>query len=216
MHSVSNLYGRCRGKCLTRLFALLLALAIATPVLLAQEWDRDHLNGRDKVHDPTGAWLVRFKKDFLEREFFLIVFHKGGTLTQDVQGESAFDVSAVNLPEDNPNYSNNVIGSPLSGVWQKTGWNTFAGTLISIEYNNSTNPRPRVPLFDFTKQQITGRLTESGDQMVLDEVLLTHFDSDGKRTPEPEHRFEGLIGVRVPLKILPNSSDTLPVPPIPQ
>ncbi len=25
----------------------------------AQDWDHDHLNGRDKIHDPTGTWLVR-------------------------------------------------------------------------------------------------------------------------------------------------------------
>jgi hypothetical protein len=97
-----------------------------------------------------------------------------------------------------------------------TGWNTFAGTLLFIEYSNSTNPQPGPPLFDFTKQQFTGRLTEAGDQMVLDKLLLTHFDSDGKQLPEPEHPFGGLISGRVPLEILPNSSDTLPVPPIPQ
>jgi hypothetical protein len=48
-----TLADRCGGKTLIRLLALLLALAVSTPVLLAQEWD--HLNGRDKVHDPTGG-----------------------------------------------------------------------------------------------------------------------------------------------------------------
>ncbi len=38
---------------LCRLLALLLALAVAAPVLQAQDWDQ--INGRDKVHDPTGA-----------------------------------------------------------------------------------------------------------------------------------------------------------------
>jgi hypothetical protein len=114
--SASNLYDRCGGKCPIRLLALLLALAVIAPVLLAQDWDhfnRDYLSGRDKVHDATGAWLVRFKKDFLQRECFLIVFHKEGTLTEGVQGESAFDVPAVKLPKDDPNYANNVIGSPF-------------------------------------------------------------------------------------------------------
>ena len=73
------------GKRLLRLLALLVALASAAPVLQAQDWD--HINGRDKVHDPTGAWILRFPKDFLQREFALIAFHKGGTLTGNIQGE---------------------------------------------------------------------------------------------------------------------------------
>jgi hypothetical protein len=216
MPYLCNLYDRRSNKRLIRLLALFVALALTPSMLLAQEWD--HLNGRDKVHDPTGAWLVRFHNPddpILNRNFFLIVFHKGGTLTQNTQGESGFDPSAVPQGTDS---ENNVISSPLSGVWQKTGWNTFAGTLLDIEYHNAFNPAlnlpPNVLLFQFTKEQITGRLTESGDQMVLTEVRFTHFDSDGKR-------FRGIEsfpanGVRIPLEILPNSAQTLPIPPPPQ
>jgi hypothetical protein len=76
----SNL-DKCRSdKKLSWLLALLLAVAIPAPVLHAQEWD--HINGRDKVHDPTGAWLIRAEDG---GPFFLTVFHKGGTLTQDRQ-----------------------------------------------------------------------------------------------------------------------------------
>ena len=199
---------------LCRLFALLLALAIAPAVLHAQDWDQ--INGRDKVHDPTGAWLIRFQKAFLQREFSLIDFHKGGTLTQNTQGESGFDPAAVPLPPSDPNSGNNVISTPLSGVWQKTGWNTFAGTLLDIEYHNSlpaANPQPDVALFQFTKEQITGRLTESGDQMVLSEVRFTHFDSDGKQIDEMQSFPAN--GVRIPLEVLPNTSHTLPIPDIP-
>ena len=39
-----------------RLLALLLALAVTVPVLLAE--DGDHINGRDKAHDPTGVRLL--------------------------------------------------------------------------------------------------------------------------------------------------------------
>ena len=39
------------------------------------------MNGRDKVHDPTGAWLV---KDSLLGVFSLIDFDQGGTLTQNI------------------------------------------------------------------------------------------------------------------------------------
>lgn len=219
MPSFSTLDDRFGGKTLIRLLALLLALAVRAPVLLAQEWDHwDHMNGRDKVHDPTGAWLVRFHNPddpILNRNFFLIVFHKGGTLTQNTQGESGFDPSAV--PQGTGS-ENNVISTPLSGVWQKTGWNTFAGTLLDIEYHNAFNPAlnlpPDVLLFQFTKEQFTGRLTESGDQMVLSEIRLIHFDADGK----PINRIQSFPanGVRIPLEILPNSAQTLPVPQLPQ
>ena len=47
---------RCVVKYLMRLLALSLTLAVTAPPLFAQEWD--HLNGRDKAHDPTGVWLV--------------------------------------------------------------------------------------------------------------------------------------------------------------
>jgi len=72
---------------LTVTSVLLLALASVAPVLHAQEWDQ--LNGRDKAHDPTGAWLL--KGDAEGSPFILTVFHRGGTLTGDLQGESAFD-----------------------------------------------------------------------------------------------------------------------------
>jgi hypothetical protein len=218
MPCFTTLDNRLGGKRLCRLLALLLALAVAAPMLLAQE--SDHPNGPHKANDPTGAWLVRFHNPddpILNREFLLIVFHKGGTLTQNTQGESGFDPSAVPLPPDDPNYSNNVISTPLSGVWQKTGWNTFAGTLLTIEYHNAFNPAlnlpPDVSLFQFTKEQITGRLTESGDQMVISEIRLTHFDSDGQRINGIQSFPAN--GVRIPLEILPNSAQTLPIPPIP-
>jgi len=60
--------------------ALLLAIAIAPSVTLAQD------NGSNKLNDPTGAWLIRNSG----AQFILTVFHKGGTLTGDLHGESAF------------------------------------------------------------------------------------------------------------------------------
>jgi hypothetical protein len=220
MPSVSNLFNRWGGKRLSQLISLFVAIALTPSMLLAQEWDHwDHMNGRDKVHDPTGAWLVRFQipNDFiLNRNFLLIVFHKGGTLTQSAQGDSGFDPAAVPVPPEDPNYGNNVISTPSSGVWQKTGWNTFAGTLLDIEYHNSVIPQnpPNVLLFWFTKEQIIGRLTESGDQMVLSELRFTHFNSDGKQTGTSTSFPAN--GVRIPLEILPNSGQTLPVPLPPQ
>jgi hypothetical protein len=210
--SVSNLYDYWGGKRLSQVLSLFVAIVLTPSMLLGE--DEDHFNGRDKVHDPTGAWLVRFhfQNDPVQhREFMLIVFHKGGTLTEDIQGESGFDPAAVPLPSSDPNYGNNVISTPVSGVWQKTGWNTFAGTLLTIEYHNSVIPQnpPDVLLLDFAKQQITGRLTESGDQMVL-QFQVTPFNSDGQQNGDT--RSFPANGVRIPLEILPHSSDTLPVP----
>jgi hypothetical protein len=72
--SVSNLYWA--GKRLSLPLSLLVAIALTPSMLLAQ------------VNDPTGAWPIR--NDAEGSNFILTVFHKGGTLTGDVQGESAF------------------------------------------------------------------------------------------------------------------------------
>jgi hypothetical protein len=65
---------RNRGKMLTVTSVLLLALAVASPVLHAQEWD--HLNGRDKLHDPTGVWFLRLPIDPYKESSFLLSFTK--------------------------------------------------------------------------------------------------------------------------------------------
>jgi hypothetical protein len=205
MPSLATLIDRCGGKTLIRLLALLLACAISTPVLFAQEWDHDHLNGRDKVHDPTGAWLLNTISGFV-----LTVFHKGGTLTGDFQGESAFDPTAVNPPMP----PNNVQETPESGVWQKTGWNTFAATFLTIEYQVQTNPLS-APLYQFDKVQFTGTLNERGDEMELT-ARITFFDQDGKMKGEPIDVPGHAHGVRIPLEILPSTAHTLPIPPPPQ
>jgi hypothetical protein len=199
------------GKMLTVTSVLLLALANAAPMLHAQEWD--HLNGRDKVHDPTGAWLLRTSvptgPEGQPGAFFFIAFHKGGTLTEDIQGESSFDPSAVTDPKS----LLNIITSPQSGVWQKTGWNTFAATFLAMQYHVRTNP-PDAPLFRFDKVQYSGRLSETGDQMEIS-ALLTFFDANGNQLdPKEGIQFEA-NGTRIPLEVLPNTGHSLPVPPIP-
>jgi len=80
MPSFSTLADHCDGKTLIRLLALLLAFAVAPPVLLAQ------------VPAPTGAWLIRTDVQLVTTPgvFFLTIFHQGGTLTQDIRGESAY------------------------------------------------------------------------------------------------------------------------------
>jgi hypothetical protein len=199
------------GKRLSQLLALLVAFALAPPVLHAQDWRR-----RDKVHDPTGLWLLRLPIDPIQREFLLFVFHQGGTLTGNFQGESAFDPTAVFASPGDPNYENNVLASPLNGVWQKTGSNTFAGMVVDMEYHNlaptATTP-PATPILQFARFQFTGRLTRSGDAMTFT-ALLTRYDPEGKMTSQTT--FANGTGTRISLEILPNTSNTLPLPPPPQ
>jgi hypothetical protein len=216
MTSFSTLDDRSGGKRLLWLLALLLAISVAAPALRAQDWD--HINGRDKVHDPTGAWLVRTTlltgPQGKPGAFFLIGFHKGGTLTQDIQGESAFDPSAVT----DPTSLLNIITSPQHGVWQKTGWNTFAATWLAMQYHVRTNP-PDAPLFRFDKVQYSGRLSETGDQMEIS-AFLTFFDVDGNQlNPDGTPGTDGIPfkanATRIPLEVSPNSVHSLPIPSIP-
>ena len=180
---------------------LLLALALAPAVLQAQEWD--HINGRDKVHDPTGAWLIR--NDAEGSPFILTVFYKGGTLTGDLQGESAFDPSATKPPMP----PKNVQETPESGVWQKTSWKTFAVTLLTIE--NQVDP-PNTTFYQFDKVQFTGILNESGDRMEITEAVITNFNAKGELIGEPIKIPSTAHGVRIPLEVLPFTARSLPIP----
>ena len=193
-----KLNNRNCGKMLTVTSVLLLALAVATPVLQAQDWDQ--IYGRDKVHDPTGAWLITAGN----QQFSLITFQRGGTVVEDIQGESAFDPASVNPPTP----PGDIQTSPQHGVWQKTGWKTFAATLVAIQAENDAKNFIS-KFFRFDKLQLTGRLSESGDQMDVT-FFVTFFDAAGNKIGE-----DGSVtfkGVRVPLDILPHSADKLPVP----
>jgi hypothetical protein len=200
------------GKRLSQLLVLFVAFALVPLVLHAEDWRL--LKRRDK-NDPTGVWYLRLPKDPINREFFLIVFHQGGTLTGDFQGESGFDPRAVFLPPGDQNFVNNVISSPLSGVWQKTGRNTIAVMFVDIEYHNAIrdngNGLPDVSILQFAKFQFTGTLSRSGDEMTFTNARLTHYDPEGKETSH-EDSING-AGTRIPLEILPNTSPTLPLPP---
>jgi hypothetical protein len=203
MPSISTLDSGSRCKRLLRSVALLFALAVSTPALLAQEWD--HLNGRDKVHDPTGTWIVTGGNE----QFILITFDKGGTMTQDIQGESAFDPASVNPPK----LFGDVITSPQHGVWQKTGWNTFAVTLVAVEGENDAQQQI-VKFFRFDKVQYTGKLSESGDQMDLT-LVFSAYDAKGNQIIAPNtptNPPQSLKGARLPLEILPHTGTILPVP----
>jgi hypothetical protein len=207
-----NLHKFRSDKKLPWLLALLLALAIAPRALLAQ------------VPDPTGAWLLKWHFEFGTGTgtFVLNVFHQGGTLTGDIQGESAFDPHATIAPtsgeQRNPMASQNsmasklpmnVITSPQSGVWQKTGFNTFAATFLVIEYQVQTKP-PASTLFQLSKAQYFGTLNASANTMELT-VHIAHYNENGELIDGVQEF--GASGVRIPLEILPHTADTLPIPP---
>jgi hypothetical protein len=104
-------------------------------------------SGISTLHKHEKSYAFCFQSCFAEGSpFILTVFHKGGTLTGDIQGESAFDPAATKPPLPPAN----VINSPESGVWQKTGWKTFAVTLLTIEYQ--VDP-PNATFFQFDKVQ---------------------------------------------------------------
>ena len=153
MPSFATLADRCGGKTLIRLLALLLALAVSTPVLLAQEWDHgDHLNN------------ISYRKSI-----------------------------ALSIPHCH--YSE-LFRTGLTRLLSAT--------------NPALNLPPDVSVFVFAKIQITGRLSLSGDAMTFN-GRLTHYDPQGTKKGDPEP-FNG-AGTRIPLEILPNISDTLPLPP---
>jgi hypothetical protein len=190
------------GKSLTVLcqtLSLLIALAVGPTVVFAQEWGHDRDADHERhANDPTGAWLIRSSKGL----FILTVFHKGGTLTGDVEGESAF------IPGPQP--PSNVITSPESGVWQKTGAKTFAATFVAIEYQ--VNPH-NATLYEFDKVQFTGVLNESGDEMKLT-ALVTLFNPDGSQKGDSFP--DTANGIRIPLEVLPSTTHSLRIPQQPQ
>jgi len=200
------------GKRLSQLLVLFVAFALVPLVLHAEDWRL--LNRRDK-NDPTGVWYLRLPIDELQREFLLIVFHQGGTLTGNFQGESGFDPRAVFAKPGDENFNNNVISSPLSGVWQKTGRNTIAGMFLDMEYHNTItdngNGPPDVSILQFAKFQFTGTLSRSGDEMTF-KSHLTHYKPNGEFDSQEDSNGNG---TRIPLEILPNTSNTLPLPKAP-
>jgi len=105
-----------------------------------------------------------------------------------------------------------IIVTPQSGVWQKTGAKTFAVTFISLEYQGNPQLPPNASIYQIDKSQLTGVLNESGGQMQLT-ALTTIFNPDGtqKAGPFPDTA----NGVRIPLEILPDTSHSLPIPPQP-
>lgn len=180
---------------LCRLLFLSLTLTVASTMTFAGEAGQDQ--DRDHASDPTGTWLIRDGDGF----YILMVFHEGGTLTGDFQGEAAF------VPGGQPPFD--IIVTPQSGVWRKTGPKTFAVTFVALEYQ--VNP-PNGSIFQIDKSQLTGVLINSGNEMRLT-ALTTVFNPDG--TQKGNSFPDTANGVRIPLEILPNTSHSLPIPVMP-
>jgi hypothetical protein len=171
MPSLSRL-DNCRGgKSGSRLLALFLALAVAAPTLFAQE----HMDGRDKDHDPTGAWLVTDTSAASDGQpTVLATFHEDGTTSATVRGDNIGPV----------------FFSPEHGVWKNTGHRTFSATFIALEYNGNGI---FIGIFEV---DANFRLAPSGDQFdshsVAYETLANgHVNNFG---PGTSH------GVRITLK----------------
>jgi hypothetical protein len=118
MSCLSNHYDRWDGKRLIRLLALLLALAVSTPVLLAE--DQDHDRDRDHGPDLTGVWTQTYADN---QHLALVTFNRDGTASFDSQGDIVFDPAQ----------------SQAHGLWKQTGVRTFIATFKLLEYNRSSD-----------------------------------------------------------------------------
>lgn len=166
-----SLYGRCGGRTLIRLLALLLALAVTAPVLLAQDGNqgRDRGHGFGKPDDLTGVWTQTFEGS---PHRWLGTFHQDGTALIQQQGDVLFDK----------------VQSTQQGLWKKIGVRTFISSCLQLEYNRDENQS----LYGTVIAQGLYTLYPSGDQfkcrLVVTETLANGeviqyppFDSHGVR-----------------------------------
>ena len=167
--SVCNLYCYCGRKCLSRLFALLLALAVAPPALLGGDDDHDHNNGRDhgRFVDPiVGSWIIHV------------------TVTSP-EGVPPFDNMAA-FSEDGITTSSGptppgatVTESTAYGVWKKMGPRTYFTKIVVV---NS----------DGTLGTIMGTSELNGDVMTGTFQGKAFTDSTGM-TVVPGSQFSGEV-----------------------
>ena len=142
--------GRCGGKTLIRLLALLLALAVTAPVLLAEDGGQELGN----ANDLTGVWTQTYVD---LGSLVLATFNEGGTASADQQGDIVF------AP----------VQSHEHGLWRKTGPRTFIASFAVMEYNRE----PVGSLFGTAILQARYTLYPSGDQydgLVLITETLTN------------------------------------------
>jgi hypothetical protein len=120
MPPTSNFFNRWGGKRLNQLLALLLAFAISTPVLFADDnWDHE----RDRNHGPDliGVWTQTYADS--DHFLALVTFHKDGTASFDQQGDVAFDP----------------VQSHAHGLWKQIDNRTFIATFKGLEYSHNAS-----------------------------------------------------------------------------
>jgi hypothetical protein len=137
------------------------------------------------------------------QQFSLITFHRGATVTEDFQGESAFDQPL--LTRQRSQDTSRLVHSMACG---KRRLEDLCSDPWAIQAENDAEHFIS-KFFRFDKLQLTGKLSESGDQMDVT-FFVTFFDDAGNKIGEGGS--VNFKGVRVPLDILPHSATTLPVP----
>jgi len=162
-----SLYGRCGGKTVIRYLALLLALVVTTPVLLAEDGnlghDRDHEPG--KGNDLTGVWTQTYPDGTL----LLVTFHADGTASADQQGDVVF----------------NPVQSHEHGLWKKIGPRMFIASFAAMEYFSDPPPSPKfAQLYATALLQARYTLYPSGDQYD-GTVVITETLPNGTVVPNP-------------------------------
>ena len=156
---------------LCRLIALLLALAVAAPVLLAEE--EDHEPG--KGNDLTGVWTQKLiGGSDIGDIIFLVTFHRDGTALVDQQGDVVFDP----------------VQSTQQGLWKKVGARAFISTFLQLEYNKDAS------LYGIAKHQTLYTLYPSGDQydctLVVTETLVDGTVNHYPKPGDPPLKFHGV------------------------
>jgi hypothetical protein len=132
-----NIYDPRGGKRLIHLLALLLALAVPAPVLLAEDSNHDQafsrvgMLGEFKRKSLVGSWLetVIFLDGFMKGRVLksLVIFHDDGTVMSSDQGSVQTDPPPATVTSDG------------IGAWTQLDWHRFAYTELSLFSDLSGN-----------------------------------------------------------------------------
>jgi hypothetical protein len=166
-----NLNSRIFCKMLTVTSVLLLAIAVAAPVLLAEEEDHE----RGKGNDLTGVWTQKLiGGSDIGDIIFLVTFHRDGTALVDQQGDVVFDP----------------VQSTQQGLWKRVDARTFISTFLQLEYNKDAS------LYGIAKHQTLYTLYPSGDQydctIVVTETLMDGTVNHYPKPGDPPIQFHGV------------------------